>query len=285
MLPVGTLAVAFRGLHELVARNPAVLVGDLLHNRDRQTLRALDCTHEFASLEQRVHRARVQPRIASAQRTHVQHARVQVHAVQVCDLQLTSRRGPDPLGVLDHVLVVEVQAGHRVMRLRMRRLLLDGHGLLVLVELDHAITLRIVHVIAEHARTFTGLGLRHGLTQGRAQAIAVEDVVAQHQCARLTCNELLAQEERLREPVRGRLHLVREAHAVMRAVAQEPFKVRQVLRRADDQDVADPGHHQHAQRIVDHGLVVHRQQLLRRDRGQRVQSRARATGKNNALHL
>lgn len=114
MLPVGALAVALRGLHEPTARDPAVLEGDLLHDRDGQALRALHGAHELPRLEQRVHRARVQPRIASAQRAHVQHARVQVHAVQVCDLQLTSRRGPDPLGVLDHVLVVEVQAGHRV---------------------------------------------------------------------------------------------------------------------------------------------------------------------------
>ena len=166
----------------------------------------------------------------------------------------------------------------------MRRLLLDGNGLPVLVELDHAITLRIVHVIAEHARTFTGLGLRHGLAQGRAQAVAVEDVVAQHQRARFARDELLAQEERLCQPVRAGLHLVGKAHAVMRAVTQEPLEVRQVLRRADNQDVADAGHHQHAERVVDHRLVVYGQQLLRRDRGQRVQSRARATSKNNALH-
>lgn len=38
MLAIGALAVAFRGLHELVARDPPVFVGDLLHDRDRQAL-------------------------------------------------------------------------------------------------------------------------------------------------------------------------------------------------------------------------------------------------------
>ena len=38
MLAIGALAVAFRGLHELLARDPAVLVGDLLHDRDGQSL-------------------------------------------------------------------------------------------------------------------------------------------------------------------------------------------------------------------------------------------------------
>ena len=38
MLAVRALAITLRGLHELVARDPTVLEGDLLHNRNRQTL-------------------------------------------------------------------------------------------------------------------------------------------------------------------------------------------------------------------------------------------------------
>ena len=219
MLAVGALAVALCGLHELVARDPAVLVGDLLHDRDWQTLRTLHGTHELTRLKQRIHRTGIQPRVTTPQRAHVQHARIQIHTVQVSDLQLTTRTRLHPLRVLDHVLVVEIQAGHRVMRLRMGRLLLDRHGLPILIELDHAIPLRIVDIIAEHARTPTGLGLRDRATQSRAQTIAVEDVVTQHQRARLARNEFLAQQERLREPVRGRLNLVGKAHAIMRSVA------------------------------------------------------------------
>lgn len=39
VLAVRTLAVPSRGLEQLFARDPPVLVGDLLHDRDRQTLR------------------------------------------------------------------------------------------------------------------------------------------------------------------------------------------------------------------------------------------------------
>ena len=163
----------------------------------------------------------------------------------------------------------------------MLRLLHDGDGLLVLVELDHAVAFRVVHVVAEHRGTMLG---RSRLAQRAAQAIAVEDVVAQHQSARLAVDELLAQQERLGQAVGARLHLVGEAHAVLAAVAQQTLEVRQIVRRADDQDVADPGHHQHAQRIVDHRLVVHGKQLLRCHRGERVKTGSRATGKNDALH-
>ena len=47
MLPVGALAVALRGLHELVARDPTVLEGNLLHDRDEQALHALHGAHKL----------------------------------------------------------------------------------------------------------------------------------------------------------------------------------------------------------------------------------------------
>lgn len=45
MLAIGALAVALRGLHELLTRDPAVLEGDLLHDRDGQALRPLHGAH------------------------------------------------------------------------------------------------------------------------------------------------------------------------------------------------------------------------------------------------
>ena len=38
VLAVRALAVTLRGLHELLARDPTVLEGDLLHERGRRTL-------------------------------------------------------------------------------------------------------------------------------------------------------------------------------------------------------------------------------------------------------
>jgi hypothetical protein len=45
-----------------------------------------------------------------------------------------------------------------------------------------------------------------------------------------------------------------------------------------------PGEHQRGQRVVDHRLVVDRQQLLAHGLGQRMQARARAAGQDDALH-
>ena len=56
------------------------------------------------------------------------------------------------------------------------------------------------------------------------------------------------------------------------------------LGRRDDQDLADARQHQDAERVVDHRLVVDRQQLLADDPGQRVEPRARAAGQDDPLH-
>ena len=68
------------------------------------------------------------------------------------------------------------------------------------------------------------------------------------------------------------------------AVAEQALELRRVLRRGDDQDVANAGQHQDAERIIDHRLVVDRQQLLRDRDGDRMQARTRAAGEDDALH-
>ena len=74
------------------------------------------------------------------------------------------------------------------------------------------------------------------------------------------------------------------ADAEVGAVAEQLAKARQVLRRGDDQDVADAGEHQHRQRVVHHRLVVHRQQLLGDALRDGVQPRAAAAGEDDAFH-
>ena len=49
------------------------------------------------------------------------------------------------------------------------------------------------------------------------------------------------------------------------------------------QDVADAGQHQRAERVVDHRLVVHRQQLLADRERRRMQPRAGAAGEDDAF--
>ena len=281
---VDRLAVGLRGLLQLGGGDPAVLPGDLLGDRDRQVLGVLHGADELRGLVQALHGAGVQPRVPAAQRHHGQRPLLQVHPVECGDLELAAGRGLDPMRLGGDVARVEVQAGDGVGALGALGLLLDGDGPALAVELHDAEALGVVHVVAED-RGAARLGVLDGARQVARQAVAVEDVVAQHQGARLAGDEVLADGEGLREAVRARLLGVGQVHAVARAVPEQALEVGQVGRRGDDQDVPDARQHEGAKRVVDHGLVVDRQQLLGGHERERVQAGAGPAGEDDAFHI
>ena len=283
MLPVDRLAVGLGRLLELGGRDPAVLPGDLLGDRDRQVLGVLHGADELSGLVQALHGAGVQPRVAAAQGDDGQRPLLQVHLVERGDLQLASGRGPNLMRLGGDVARVEVQAGDGVGALGAFGLLLDGDGPPPRVELHDAEALGVVHVVAED-RGAARLGVLDGARQVARKAVAVEDVVAQHQGARLAGDELLADGEGLREAVRARLLGVGQVDAVARAVPEQALEVGEVRRRGDDQDIPDARQHEGGQRVVDHGLVVDRQQLLGGHERERVQARAGPAGEDDAFH-
>src|SRR5690606_9032674 len=73
---------------ELRAIDEAEAIRDLLDTADLEALPLLDDLHERRGLEQRVVRARVEPRIATGQHVRVQLALAQVRLVDVRDLEL-----------------------------------------------------------------------------------------------------------------------------------------------------------------------------------------------------
>ena len=282
---VDRLAVARGGLHELAPAYPAVLVGDLLGNAHRQVLGALHRADELPRLEERLHGAGVEPCEPAAEGDDRQRPVLEVHAVEVGDLELAARGGLDLFREFAHAGVVEVQARDGVAGLRMLGLLLDGDRVESLVELHDAEALGVVDVVAEHRRPRARLGAGHRVAQALAQPVAVEDVVAEHERAGLAGDEGLADDECLGESVGARLLGVGERDPELRPVAEEPLEVREVCGRRDQQDVAYPREHEGRERVVDHGLVVDGKQLLARHRRQRVEAGARPAGEDYAFHV
>ena len=238
---------------------------------------------ELRGLVQALHGAGVQPRVAAAQGHDGECPLLQVHPVEVGDLQLAARGRLHPMRLGGDVARVEVQAGDGVGALGLGGLLLDGDGPALAVELHDAEALGVVHVVAED-RGAARLGVLHGARQVARQAVAVEDVVAEHQGARLAGDELLADGEGLRQAVRRGLLGVGEVHAVARAVPEQALKIWKVCRCRDNQNVPDARQHERAKRVVDHGLVVDRQQLLGGHERERVQARAGPAGEDDAFH-
>ena len=283
MLPVDRLAVGLGGLLELGGGDPAVLPGDLLGDGHGKVLGVLDGADELRRLVQALHGAGVQPRVAAAEGDHGQRPLLQVHLVERGDLELAARGRLDPMRLGGDVARIEVQAGDGVGALGALGLLLDGDGPALAVELHDAEALGVVHVVAED-RGAARLGVLDGARQVARKAVAVEDVVAENERARLAGDELLADGEGLREAVRARLLGVGQVDAVARAVPEQALEVGEVRRRGDDQDVPDSRQHEGAERVVDHGLVVDRQQLLGGHERERVQARAGPAGEDDAFH-
>ena len=284
MPPVDRLAVGLRGLLKLGGGDPAVLPGDLLGDGHGKVLGVLHGADELRGLVQALHGAGVQPRVATAEGDDGQRPLLQVHLVERGDLQLAARGGLHPMRLGGHVARVEVQAGDGVGALGALGLLLDGDGPPLAVELHDAEALGVVDVVAED-RGAARLGVLDGARQVARKAVAVEDVVAEHEGARLAGDEPLADGECLCEAVRRGLLGVGEVHAVARAVPEQALEVGQVGRGGDDQDVPDARQHEGGQRVVDHGLVVDRQQLLGGHECERVQAGAGPAGEDDAFHI
>jgi hypothetical protein len=83
-----------------------------------------------------------------------------------------------------------------------------------------------------------------GRRQHLGQAVAEEDVVAQHHRRRRPVEEILRQEIGLRQPVGRRLHDIGEIQAPLPPIAQRAHELRLVLGRGDDRDLADARQHQ-----------------------------------------
>ena len=137
-----------------------------------------------------------------------------------------------------------------------------------------------MHVVGEDGGACATLV---GATENFVEVMTVEDVVAEDQGGRVVADEVGADDEGLGEAVWARLDGVVQVDAPLAAVAEQLLEARGVLRGGDDQDVADAGQQQRGQRVIDHRLVVDRQQLLGYRQGGRMQPGAGAAGEDEAF--
>lgn len=240
ILAVVILSKRLGELVDLLSRDVAHAVGDLFEAGDLEALAGLDGLDEGCGLQQGVVGAGVEPGIAAAHGLDVELVAREVGLVDVSDLELTARRWLYRLRDIDDVLVVEIEARHGEIRLRLGWLLLEAHSLALLVKLDDAVALGVADVISKDRRAvwLRGRALHHD-----GEVRAIEDVVSEHECTALARKELLTDQERLREPFRLGLHGVRDGDAPLRTVAEQALEVRIVRRCRDHENVPDARQH------------------------------------------
>ena len=75
-------------------------------------------------------------------------------------------------------------------------------------------------------------------------------------------DELASDQEGLREPIGPRLLGIGNRQTPLAAILEQRLEPRAIRRGCDDENLAYAGEHQGRQRVVDHRLVVDRQELL-----------------------
>ena len=239
-----------------------------------------DGLHELAGFEKRLRRAGVQPRHAPPELHDVKRSTLEIDAVEVGDFELTTFRRPQRLGEPDHFAAVHVQPGDRKIRLRHGGLLLDFRRAARGIECQHPEPVRVLYGIGEHRRATV---VRNRVLCLARQFAAEEHVVAEDQRHWVVADEVAADDEGMGEALGFVLDGVRERHPPPRAVAEEFLEPGRVLGCGDDENFAHAAEHERGQRVVDHRLVVDRQELLAdRDRDG-VQAQVAPAGEDDAL--
>src|SRR3546814_7519572 len=116
VLPVAVLGQRPGERLELRGIDPSVVVGNLLRAAHAQALARLDGLDVVRCLQQRLVRARLEPRVAAAKLFEVQPALLEIAAVEVGAFQFAPRRRLERGSEVAGTPVVEVQPGHRVVR-------------------------------------------------------------------------------------------------------------------------------------------------------------------------
>ena len=118
-----------------------------------------------------------------------------------------------------------------------------------------------------------------------AADVALDDVVAQDDADLLAVGEVLGQRQGVGDAAFAFLvGVVDVLQAELFAVGQQAQEIARVAAAGDDQDVLDPGVHQRLDGIVDHRLVIDRQQMLVGDFGEREQTASRTSGQHDTFH-
>src|ERR1700732_1496975 len=164
------------------------------------------------------------------------------------------------------------------MRLRFFRLFLKANRPTVRTELDYAIAFRVAYLIRENTRAVPG-------AERIAKEIefSVKDIVAQNQTGARGTDKPRGDQECFGDSLRLWLFGVIDSDSQLQTIAQIVAKHRTILRRRDDQDLAQSAEHQRRQRITDHRFVVNRQQLFADDLGKREKPAAGAACEDDGL--
>jgi hypothetical protein len=196
--------------------------------------------------------------------------------VHVGDLQLAAPGGLELGDHVEHVRPVAVEPGDGEESRRIRRLL-DDFGDPSVLDARHAQVAQVLGLAHVRQEDAGALSLFPEVPDGLGDR-AAEDVVREHHDDPVAGAEVPGEPERLGDAA-GALLL-----PVLEPVAEQAMEILHVVAARHDHQLRDTGLAERVDRVHDHRAVVHRQEVLVRDPGERIETRAGSTGEDDALH-
>ena len=161
-------------------------------------------------VEQAVRRAGIEPDKITVELDYMQLFAAHILQIDVRNLKLTACGRLQIARNLYDTVVIEVQTRNNIVRLRIARLLLDGDGASLCIELNYAERTRIIHIIAEYAGALTVL---KSLLEIAAEFRRIKDVVAEYKADIIVSDKLRADQQGVRNAARDLLYLVGDVNA------------------------------------------------------------------------
>jgi hypothetical protein len=113
--------------------------------------------------------------------------------------------------------------------------------------------------------------------------MSIENIVPEDEADAVTSYKLPAYDESLCKALGVGLFGIRKTNTKLAAVTEKMGKSREIFRSAYDENIANSRQHEDRQRVVDHGLVIDRQELLAYDFCYGIEPGAGAPGKDYPL--
>ena len=207
----------------------------------------------------------IQPAEPSTEQLHREFTLAQIMQIHIGYFQLTPGRWSYGLSHRHHILVIKIETGHRIAGFWITWFFLNTNHLVLAIKLHNAITLRVTNQVAKNnAAILQFTATPHDL----AKIMAKKDVISQHQANRVVSNKLFPNNKCLGQSFWPWLFRIPERKSQFRSITQKLLKAGEIVRGGNDENFPDAGKHQDGKRIVDHGFVVDRNQLLAEHPGQ-----------------
>ena len=249
----------FGKLKKMVPTDPLVAIGDFFHTGHIEALALLDGLDIVRSLQKAIVGARIEPGHAPAQKFHPKLAPGEVFVINAGDFDFSPGGWLYMFGDVHDLVIVKIKARNSVVGLREGGFFFYGEHPAIGIEFHHPVGCGILDPVAEDGGSAC---VGNGFLEGFGKPLAKKDVVPQHEGYPLLSDKAFSYNKGIGEAPGLFLDRIVKAHAKPVATTEKFLKYGQVPGGRDDHHLSNARKHQDREGVVNHGFVIHREDLL-----------------------